>query len=74
MTLSVVHNTSKPESALKKKSNQICYHFVREAVAANECRVTHIDTHENLADLATKIIRNGPKKDYLAGKLLYFDA
>ena len=31
--MSVIHNTSKPESVLKKKSNSICYHFVREAVA-----------------------------------------
>ena len=27
--MSVIHNTSKPESLLKKKSNIICYHFVR---------------------------------------------
>ena len=30
--ISVIHNTSKPESVLKKKSNSICYHFVRKAV------------------------------------------
>ena len=29
----VIHNTSKPKSVLKKKSNSICYHFVREDVA-----------------------------------------
>jgi hypothetical protein len=32
--MSVVKNTSVPESTLKKKSNAIAYHFVREAVAA----------------------------------------
>ena len=32
----VIHNTSKPESVLKKKSNSNCYHFVREAVATKE--------------------------------------
>ena len=31
--MSVIHNTSKPESVLNKKSNYICYHFLREAVA-----------------------------------------
>ena len=31
--MSVIHNTSKPESILKKKSNSICYTFVRESVA-----------------------------------------
>ena len=31
---SALHNTSVPESTLKKKSNSIAYHFVREGVAA----------------------------------------
>ena len=35
-SMSVVHNTSRPKSLLKKKSNSICYHFVREAVAMGE--------------------------------------
>ena len=32
--MSVIHNTSNPASVLKKKLNSICYHFLREAVAA----------------------------------------
>ena len=31
--MSVIHNTQKPESMLKKKSNSICYHAVCESVA-----------------------------------------
>jgi hypothetical protein len=31
--MSVVHNTQRPESVLKKKSNTICYHVVRESAA-----------------------------------------
>ena len=31
--MSVVNNTSKPESCLNKESNSICYHFICEAVA-----------------------------------------
>jgi hypothetical protein len=31
--MSVVNNTSLPESVLKKKSNSIAYHYVREAAA-----------------------------------------
>ena len=31
--MSVINNTPKPESCLNKKSNSICYHFIREAVA-----------------------------------------
>lgn len=34
--MSVIHNKSKPESKLKKKSNSIAYHLVREAVAMGE--------------------------------------
>jgi hypothetical protein len=34
--MSVVHNTSAPESILKKKSNSIAYHAVREVVAMGE--------------------------------------
>ena len=31
--MSVEHNTSKPESVLRKKSNSVCYHAVHESVA-----------------------------------------
>ena len=34
--MSVIHNTPKLDSVLKKKSNIICYHFVREAAAMKE--------------------------------------
>ena len=57
---SVVMNGSTPHSTLKKKSNELCFHAVREAVAMNE-----------VADVATKILPTGIKKDYLIGKLLY---
>ena len=30
--MSVIYNASKPESTLKKKSNSICCHAVRESV------------------------------------------
>ncbi|KAI2495421.1 hypothetical protein MHU86_19096 [Fragilaria crotonensis] len=54
--MSVIHNTQRPESTLKKKSNSVCYHAVREAVAMGECITAHISTHDNPADLCTKII------------------
>ena len=69
--MSVVKNTRSPESTIKKKSNQICYHFIRESVAMGESLVAHIDTNENTADLATKIITSQPKREYLVSKLLY---
>ena len=52
----VIHNTSKPQSVLKKNSNSICYHFVREAVAMRECLTIHVPTERNWADLLTKVL------------------
>ena len=31
--ISVIHNTQRPELTLRKKSNSMCYHDVRESVA-----------------------------------------
>ena len=69
--MSVVHNTTKPESTLKKKSNQVCYHAVREAIAMGEMLVTHIPTNDNPADIATKLIPGGQKRSRLVDLILY---
>jgi hypothetical protein len=34
--MSIVHNTHRPESVLKKKSNSICYHTVHKSAAMGE--------------------------------------
>jgi hypothetical protein len=52
--MSVVNNTSRPESQLKKKSNSIAYHFCREVVASKAAFVTYEPTATNLADMLTK--------------------
>ena len=54
--MSVVHNCSKPESQLKKKSNSIAYHYVRERCAGPRpvCCICYIPTQDNLADMFTK--------------------
>ena len=54
--MSGIHNTSNPESVFKKKSNSICYYFVRVAVAMREFLTTHIPTARNLADLLTEVL------------------
>jgi hypothetical protein len=51
---SVLANTTIPDSTLKKKSQSIAYHFVREGVARDEWRTAYVNTHENPADLLTK--------------------
>ena len=42
----VVHNKSRAESVLRKKSNSVCYHAVCESVTMGESLVGHIhDDH-----------------------------
>ena len=69
--MSVIHNTQRPESMLKKKSNSICYHSIRESVAMGETLTGHVRTHENVADIATKVLHAGQKRNYLVSQLLY---
>ena len=64
-------NSQRPESQLKKKSNSICYHFVCEAVAMGECLIRHMPTDENVADIATKVLPGGRKRDYLTSLVMY---
>ena len=71
LNMLVIHNTQRPESTLRKKSNSIYYHAVRELVAMGESLTGHIPTSENCADLATNIIPGGQKRDHLMGKLLF---
>ena len=68
---SVLANTSIPESALKKKSQSIAYHFVREGVARDEWRTSYINTHMNDADLLTKVLPNGTKRQNFVRNLLH---
>jgi hypothetical protein len=54
--MSVIHNTLRPESMPKKKSNSICYHAIRKSVAMGESLTGHIGTNKNVGDLATKVL------------------
>ena len=44
--MSTIQNTQHPDSTSKKKSNSICYHTVREAVAMQEILTRHVRTDE----------------------------
>ena len=68
--MSVVSNSSKPESTLKKKSNAVAYHYVRENVANGVCRIAYEPSTTNLADLLTKV-QTGPERTRLAGMILF---
>ena len=67
----IVHNTSNPESTLKKKSNSIAYHLVRESVAMDESRTGYVNTLENLADLMTKPLPKGERRELLVSRLMW---
>ena len=68
--LSMITNSSHPESTLKKKSNSICYHYIRERSAMGVVDITYIHTSENLADMLTKS-QSGPVRLGLAGQALH---
>jgi hypothetical protein len=68
---SVVHNTQRPKFVLKKKSNTICYHAVRESAAMGESINGHIPSVNNPADICTKTVPGGQKRDHLIGLLLH---
>lgn len=68
---SVLANSTSPDSTLKKKSQSIAYHFVREGVARDEWRTTYVNTHENEADLLTKQLPHGEKRRGFVMNLLH---
>ena len=68
--LSVVKNSSMPESTLKKKSNSIAFHYVRERAAADMIQVSYEPTGTNLADMLTKI-QPGPVRKKFSEMVLF---
>jgi hypothetical protein len=59
---SILANTTAPTSTLKKKSNAIACHFVREGRARDEWWTVYINTRDNVADLLTKPLPSGEKE------------
>ena len=68
---SVLANASIPDSTLKKKSQSIAYHFVREGAARDEWRTAYVNTHDNEADLLTKVLPSGKKRRGFVRNLLH---
>ena len=66
--MSVIHNTQRPDSTLKKKSNSIAYHAVRDSVAMGKLLTGHMATNSNVADLATKVL-SGKKRWCMVNRL-----
>jgi hypothetical protein len=65
---SVVKNSTRPGSTLKKKHNAIAYHRVRKAQAAGDVRIAKEDGTTNLADILTKCL---PRPRQLCSRVLW---
>ena len=68
---SVLANITIPDSTLKKKSQSICYHMIREGVARDEWRTAYIKSSLNEADLLTKMLPCGEKRKNFVRNLLH---
>jgi hypothetical protein len=66
----VIKNATIPSSILQKKHNSMCYHYVRESVAAGIMRIAFIPSSENLADMFTKLLGATKLKSF-AQRILY---
>ena len=60
---SVVKNTTRPESPIKKKHNYIAYHKERESIAAGIIRIAKEDGKTNIADILTKLLKGPTLRD-----------
>ena len=69
---SVLCNTSIPDSTLKKKSQSITFHFVREGVARDEWRTVYVSTNLNPADLLTKVLQSREKRERFVKMLPHY--
>ena len=67
---SVLYNTTLPESTLKKKSNSIAYHAVREGVANGEWITGYVSTYKNVSYLLTKPVPGGDRSTRLVRGVL----
>jgi hypothetical protein len=68
---SVLYNVTLPSSTLKKKSNSIAYHFVREGCAMKEWICGHVRTHLNPSDILTNPKSAGVDRDRKVGMILH---
>ena len=68
---SVLANVTNPDSVLKKKSNSIAYHYVREGVARKEWCMSYINTKNNPADILSKNMKSGRDRESKLKMIMY---
>ena len=69
---SVLDNTDNTGSTIKKKSQSICFRFIRKGCARDEWHADYFKTCENIADLMTKYLPNGEKRWNFVNKILHW--
>ena len=52
----VLCNSTIPDYTLKKKLQITSYHLVSEGVERDKCMASYVNTHDNTANLLTKIL------------------
>ena len=52
--MSVVKNTTRPKSVIRKKSNSVCFHAVCESVAIAKSFIGHVPRIEHASELMKK--------------------
>ena len=67
---SVVLNTTRPESPLKKKHCSVAYHKARECIAAGIIRIAKENGKTNIADILTKLV-TGVVLRFLVGSCMW---
>jgi hypothetical protein len=69
--MSVVHNTQCHDSVLKKKSNSMRYHMVRESAATGESIIGYVPSVDDPSYIFTKVAAGGKKRNHLIRLLLH---
>lgn len=69
---SVLVNSNHPDSQLKKKSNSVSYHHVREGCALDKWRCCYVNTNDNAADILSKSLPAGEKRLKFCKIVLHF--
>ena len=67
----ILVNSSKPTSVLMKKPNSIAYNLVMEGCAADEWRISYVNTNDNVANLLSKSLANGESKRRFINMVLH---
>ena len=69
--MSFINNTQWPQSTLKKKSNSICYHVIRESVATKEVLTGHVSSVGNRVLICTKVVPGESNQKHLIGRVFH---